>query len=127
MLKTNTKNFVTVDFGTLAKIRPVVNVNMTSVAHNEKNHPSLVIGHPVDVKRKMIANVNSTTGFEQEPPEKKKGRFERTCFICKVSKSLHDNFSKSQRGKGDTAKCKECIGAQQGKKQEKSDYLRVTA
>mmetsp|Transcript_41352 Transcript_41352/g.75640 ORF Transcript_41352/g.75640 Transcript_41352/m.75640 type:complete len:628 (-) Transcript_41352:43-1926(-) len=125
MLKENAKSFVTVDFGTLAKIRPVVNVNMTtSVAHNGTNHPSLVIGHTVDVKRKMIANVNSTTGFEQDPPEKKKGRLERTCFICKVSKSLHDNFSKSQRGKGDTAKCKECVGAQQGKKQEKSDYTK---
>lgn len=44
------------------------------------------------------------------PPKKVKS--ECTCSICKAPKST-DEFSKSQRSKGDNAKCKECISAVQ--------------
>jgi len=33
---------------------------------------------------------------------------ELICFVCKLSKNLHDDFSKNQRSKRDNARCKKC-------------------
>lgn len=61
-----------------------------------------------DTKRKL----------EKDPisvhPPKKKSKNERVCSSCKLSKSLSDGFSKNQRGKGNNARCKECVGANKG-------------
>ena len=54
------------------------------------------------------------------PTVTKRGKTERECSVCKVWKSLQDGFSKSQRNKGDNAKCKGCIDAQQKCKQQLS-------
>lgn len=85
---------------------------------------------PPQYKRTTIINVPGTkkpsppqhTTNRKRPttinePTAKRNKAERVCSVCKTSKSLHDAFSKNQRSKGDDAKCKDCISAQQQKQQ----------
>jgi len=37
---------------------------------------------------------------------------ELECSVCKLSKNLHDDYSRKQRSKGDNAMCKECFDIQ---------------
>lgn len=71
--------------------------------HTSHRKRPTIINVPTDRKRPTIVN----------EPIAKRNKAERVCAKCKTSKCLHDSFSKNQRSKGDDAKCKDCIGAQQ--------------
>ena len=55
------------------------------------------------------ASVNKAGTPVTNVPEKKGGK-QRLCSACNISKS-YTNFSKNQLGKGEKARCKECVSA----------------
>lgn len=98
MLKEKERAFVTVEYDALAKI---------CHANNETKHPNILDGERTDYEKRKIAQVDNS-GADGEL-EKKKGKIERVCSACKISKSLLEDFTKKQRKRGDEAKCKQCI------------------
>ena len=57
------------------------------------------------MKADVVTSTNASSYFTET----------RMCSVCKVTKSTVEEFSKSQRGKGSAAKCKDCIASMQGK------------